>query len=155
MSPKRLPSPPTRSVLRLHSLRRRLSLSLSISTIASSSPTAPTRIVKLKFGLDPSRILSIFRSHIRSMYLYLMPLEIQLRIKHDKLLRLTHRMRTREMRLRKMQLLEGGGHAHTYVKTPNQSRPKSTYKAFVILKARDGGRQHAQTDKKRASSTYY
>jgi hypothetical protein len=131
MSPKRLPSPPTRSALRLHNQRRRLSFSFSIPAIASASSTAPARIIKLKLSLNPSRVLSVFRAHIRPVHLYLMRLEIELRIKYDKLLRLTHSIRTREMRLRKMQLLERARQAN---QTPRVTKPR-TYKALVILKA--------------------
>lgn len=105
VSPKRLPSPPTRSTLHLRDLRRWLSFSFPISPIASSSPTAPARIIKLKLRLEPSRVFLVFRTHVRPMHLYLMRLEIKLRIEHDKFLRLTDSVRTREMRLRKVELL--------------------------------------------------
>ena len=64
------------------------------------------------------------------MYLYLMRPEIEIRIKHDKLLSLTNGVRTREMCLRKMELLR-----RRRVKRRHQG-VKSTYEALPVLKAR-------------------
>lgn len=105
-------------------------LSFSIPAITSSSPTAPTRIIKLKLGLDPSRVFLVFRAHVRPMYLYLMRLEIELRVKHDELLSLAGGVRTYEMRLRKVKLL--WGRASSDRRHARKDKVKSTYKLLVV-----------------------